>query len=538
MRPVVFTVSPSVMCLYSPSTTAPTESCSRFSARPKLPPGNSSISPYFTSARPWMRTMPSVTVTTVPMLRSSEALANFSMRALIRSLISEALIAMVPLPLMHDLRRESLEPCFERAVDDEVAGAHDSAADQRRIDRAVQAHFTLQPFLERRGQPRALCLVQLHSRGDVHVGDVLDLGAQLFVHRRDFGQHTEPAVLRERVQKIAAVLIRPARFGDQLDEIRRLHARTRQQLHHALVGDRGRRCSEHLRPVCKAVALARGLERGLRVRSGECDFLYHAMRALAPLDLERELLQQVGVRLGVDLATEELAGARDRDQRDLAAQLLACAIGFQRHLVACIGQQPLTLRDRGAARLLDHLVRAAVGLLDDLVRLHARFLDDVGRTRLRFRQALLGSLGRDQPVRDLALARLDGGDQRRPHKLHRDPAEDQEHQRLDDQRCVEIHGTISLALTVAGYAYWTNGLAVANHSAMPTPMMNDASIRPSSRKTFVCSVFISSGWRAEASMYLPDMMPTPMHAPSAPIPMIRPQASATKPTSVMCVLRG
>ena len=52
MRPVVFTVSPSVMCLYSPSTTAPTESCSRFSARPKLPPGNSSISPYFTSASP------------------------------------------------------------------------------------------------------------------------------------------------------------------------------------------------------------------------------------------------------------------------------------------------------------------------------------------------------------------------------------------------------------------------------------------------------------------------------------------------------
>jgi hypothetical protein len=83
------------MCLYSPSTTAPTESCSRFSARPKLPPGNSSISPYFASARPWTRTMPSVTVTTVPMLRSSAALANFSMRALIRSLISEALIAMV-----------------------------------------------------------------------------------------------------------------------------------------------------------------------------------------------------------------------------------------------------------------------------------------------------------------------------------------------------------------------------------------------------------------------------------------------------------
>ena len=34
MRPVHFTVSPSVMCSYSPRMTAPTESRSRFSARP------------------------------------------------------------------------------------------------------------------------------------------------------------------------------------------------------------------------------------------------------------------------------------------------------------------------------------------------------------------------------------------------------------------------------------------------------------------------------------------------------------------------
>jgi hypothetical protein len=39
--------------------------------------------------------MPSVTVTTVPTLRSSVALAKFSMRDLIRSLISDALMAIV-----------------------------------------------------------------------------------------------------------------------------------------------------------------------------------------------------------------------------------------------------------------------------------------------------------------------------------------------------------------------------------------------------------------------------------------------------------
>ena len=51
-----------------------------------------------------MRTMPSVTVTTVPTLRSSVALANFSMRALIRSLISDALMDMFPVPLAEGRR--------------------------------------------------------------------------------------------------------------------------------------------------------------------------------------------------------------------------------------------------------------------------------------------------------------------------------------------------------------------------------------------------------------------------------------------------
>ncbi len=39
-----------------------------------------------------MRTMPSVTLTTVPTLRASVADLNLSMRALMRSLISDALM--------------------------------------------------------------------------------------------------------------------------------------------------------------------------------------------------------------------------------------------------------------------------------------------------------------------------------------------------------------------------------------------------------------------------------------------------------------
>ena len=71
--------------------------------------GNSSISPYAASSSPWMRTMPSVTETTVPTLRASVADWKFLMRSLIRSLISDALMDMSKNPLVRDDAGESLQ---------------------------------------------------------------------------------------------------------------------------------------------------------------------------------------------------------------------------------------------------------------------------------------------------------------------------------------------------------------------------------------------------------------------------------------------
>ena len=61
MRPVRLTVSPSLISVYSPSSTAPTLSSSRFSAMPKTPCGNSSISPAIVFSTPCTRAMPSPT---------------------------------------------------------------------------------------------------------------------------------------------------------------------------------------------------------------------------------------------------------------------------------------------------------------------------------------------------------------------------------------------------------------------------------------------------------------------------------------------
>ena len=100
IRPVALTTSPSVMWRYSLRITAPTESCSRFRARPYVSPGNSSISPYCAPARPWIRQMPSVTDTTVPTSTCSAAASKFSMRCRIRSLISLA-FKVIPLPVFY-----------------------------------------------------------------------------------------------------------------------------------------------------------------------------------------------------------------------------------------------------------------------------------------------------------------------------------------------------------------------------------------------------------------------------------------------------
>ena len=63
-----------------------------------------------------MRTMPSVTLTTVPTLRASVADWNFSMRALIRSLISDALMD-ISILLLRALAPPNLVNCqFVRAV--------------------------------------------------------------------------------------------------------------------------------------------------------------------------------------------------------------------------------------------------------------------------------------------------------------------------------------------------------------------------------------------------------------------------------------
>src|ERR1700709_2603718 len=97
--------------------------------------------------------MPSVTDTMVPTLRASVTPLKFSMRCLMRSLISVALMAMLSIPWEFRMSGRSSRDQFvgdalqapaHRAINDQVAGAQYGATQQLRISRAMQAHFALQ----------------------------------------------------------------------------------------------------------------------------------------------------------------------------------------------------------------------------------------------------------------------------------------------------------------------------------------------------------------------------------------------------------
>src|SRR5437867_2812993 len=129
-----------------------------------------------------MRVMPSVTDTIEPTLRASVTALKFSIRCLMRSLISVALMAISSVPVEAQFSGWSsgsqfvgnaLEARAQRPVDHEVPRAQHRPADQPLIDLAVQAHRALQSLLERCGELVLLGRVERCRGGDRDVGDAL-----------------------------------------------------------------------------------------------------------------------------------------------------------------------------------------------------------------------------------------------------------------------------------------------------------------------------------------------------------------------------
>ena len=181
--------------------------------------------------------MPSVTVTTVPTLRASLADLKFSMRDLMRSLISDALTDMFEssekLYAVSSVARRSSRPLIEPSITRSPALR---TAPPSRLPSTLVCRRTLAPqlLLQRRRVAAFLVGRELTAADHFDIHRVLDVGLHLLEQRRDLGEESEPAVLREQRHEVAAVLVesRTGHTGHELGELRRRHVRAAQQAVH------------------------------------------------------------------------------------------------------------------------------------------------------------------------------------------------------------------------------------------------------------------------------------------------------------------
>src|SRR6185437_138760 len=284
MRPVHLTVSPSLMCSYSPSTTDPTESRSRLSARPNVLPGNSSISPCIALERPWMRQMPSVTDTTVPCVRTSAPVSRFWMRALMISLISEGLSCMVVfLWLGAKLRAHRSELRLYRSVDHRVADGDARAADQARVDGDRRLDPAPEAPGERLREVSELGVGERQRRFDQRLGGGLGIVLQRFELRGDLGKHRNAARVDQHVHEVAPLRVKAVAGDRQQQRLAGADVEERivERRGDLRVGDDLGAEGQHLRPLGEAPFLPREPECGLGVRARDGGELSHGRRVTA-----------------------------------------------------------------------------------------------------------------------------------------------------------------------------------------------------------------------------------------------------------------
>src|SRR6266568_2784355 len=314
MRPVHLTASPSEICSYSPMITAPTESRSRFKARPKVSFGNSSISPCITSDRPWTRQMPSVTVTTVPCVRMSAESVRLWIRLRIRSLISDGLSCCIVAPVALSSRGRSPRDLYQhgakgdpslalgmtnvilrihssrlqrrghvgelaahRAVDHFVADDDAHAADQLLVHGDARLHPAPEAPPEVRHEAVDLGVVQRKRGADLGLDHALAPVLELLEQGVDLRQQRETVVgdqhaheiprfdgkilLAQRDEQLVDLLGADVGVGDA-----RAHLRMRRDLRHR---------REHVPPPGESARLVGEAEHGLGIGPGDGDGLGH-----------------------------------------------------------------------------------------------------------------------------------------------------------------------------------------------------------------------------------------------------------------------
>src|SRR5215207_4990478 len=218
---VRLTVSPSTTCSQLPKSTAPTLSDSRFSARPRTPCGNSSISNDMQFSRPWMRAMPSPTERTVPTsVSSADPSSSPSMRLLRMEVISSGLICMGCLSVslggslrasggaLGDLLSQALEAVADGRVEDLVADAQDDTAEDLGLDAGGELDLLAGLLADAVADALHGPLVELDRRGDLDREDLVLALPHRVVLAADAEHDGHAVLLDEKLEEVHDRLVR------------------------------------------------------------------------------------------------------------------------------------------------------------------------------------------------------------------------------------------------------------------------------------------------------------------------------------------
>src|SRR3989338_469531 len=169
---------------------------------PNRPLPKSIISPYMTSARPWMRTMPSETETIVPSLRASDEVSRLAMRCLMISLISAGFSCCMVGSSGIQGARQLVQPAAHGSVDNQVAEADDNAAHQRRIHIDGNAHVLRKTTLQRSGELRCFSVAHCVGGSDGDFAKLLEFSNHEIELFADGGQREDAAIAAQLPYKV------------------------------------------------------------------------------------------------------------------------------------------------------------------------------------------------------------------------------------------------------------------------------------------------------------------------------------------------
>src|SRR6185312_11186241 len=172
---------------------------------------------------------------------------------------------------------DALEPCAQRAVDDQIPGAQYRAADERRVRDTLQPHGASQPPLQGRSQRASLGIVERRGGGDGHVDDTLSLTLELIEARRDLRQQCQSPIVRKGADEVATLLVElwTRDPGDERGQLLRRDVRVAEQRLNPRVGNHGGSGLERFRPGAEPLVVARLFEGRLRVGSGNRALICH-----------------------------------------------------------------------------------------------------------------------------------------------------------------------------------------------------------------------------------------------------------------------